>query len=120
MELPKKFQGLGNCFFMCKQYCCREPLWCWIEKIALLINTKVAWDNSYNNPTTAKCIMTVDGTNFRTWEKKHPTLPLNPAYCSHQYKHGALLYAIALSIFTNKCIYVSDAFPGGAHDMTII
>ena len=99
--------------------CQGKPLWTWIGYIAGLVEKKVVWSAALDDPNTAIFAITVDGADFRTWEPKHPTLPVDRKFCSHKYKHGAVRYEIALSIFTNKCVWVSDPYPAGVHDMTI-
>lgn len=94
-------------------------MWIWIRRIAALKSKKIKWVDHPDDPNSAIFILTVNGTNFRTWEPKHPTLPVSRAHCSHKYKHAALRYGIALSIFTGQCVWVSDAYPGGVHDMQI-
>ena len=72
-----------------------------------------------NCPNKAIFIVTVDGTDFCTWEPKHPTMPISKKHCSHKYKHAALRYGIALSIFTGQCVWISEPYPGGVHNMAI-
>jgi hypothetical protein len=57
---------------MCKKYCGGERLWKWVMKIGALKGAKIGWDASLDDPDTETNIITVDGTDFRTWEVKHP------------------------------------------------
>ena len=58
-------------------------------------------------------------SDFKTWEPKHPFLLVDRKYCSHKFKHGGMRYGIALSIFTQHCVWVSKAYPAGTSDIEI-
>ena len=116
---PKNAAITASHLHLGEKSCRGKELWKWIFRIAALKELKVVWTDSLNNPSTSIFIVTVDGTDFRTWEPKHPLFPVDCSYCSHKYKHAALLYEIAISIFTGQVVWVSDPYPAGTHDMTI-
>ena len=64
-------------------------------------------------------MVTVDGTDFRIWEPKHPILPIDKGYCSHKMKHAALRYEIAICLKTSKVVWVSGPHRGGKSDLQI-
>ena len=63
--------------------------------------------------------LSVDGTDFPTWEPKHPTLPVDTKYASHKFKTAGYRYEIGLSARTGKCVHWSGPHKAGKHDMTI-
>lgn len=117
---PKNAEATATAFGMRSSRNCQgKALWSWIERIASLKEKKVVWKSALDDPETAIFIITVDGTDFRCREPKHPTMPVDQKFCSHKHKHAAVRYEIALSIFTGNVVWVSDPYPAGVHDMTI-
>ena len=116
---PKNAVILGTMFGNCKRGSHGLPVWLWIQRIAALKDKKIKWLDVLDNPNTAVFIANVDRTDFCTWEPKHPTMPVSQKLCSHKFKHAGLRYGIALSVFTGKCVWVSDPYPAGVHDMEI-
>jgi len=57
-----------------------------------------------------KCLVTVDGTDFKINEP----IPFNPAYFSHKFNHAALRYEVAVCIKTGWIVWVLGPFPAGA------
>ena len=82
-------------------------MWCWVRKISSLKASTIVWDPSLDDPESEKFIISVDGTDFRVWEPKHPTKPIDQSYCSHKYKHAAYKYEIAISVRTGDCVWIS-------------
>jgi hypothetical protein len=94
-------------------------LWTWIKKIAALRERKIVWDDSLDSPDTEVFAISVDGTDMRVWEKKHSLMNVNKKQCSQKFKHGAVKYEIALSVFKPQCIHLIGPFRGGEHDLNI-
>jgi hypothetical protein len=117
---PKNSNLLASRFRICERYSRGKPLWKWIKRIAALKTKKIVWDRRLNDPNSERFVVTIDGTDFRIWEKKHPTLPRDNGQCSKKFNHGAVKYEIAISIFTAKVVWISGPFRGGEHDMTIL
>jgi hypothetical protein len=46
-------------------------------------------------------------------------LPIDKCSHSHKFKHCAVKYEIALSVFQPKCVWISGPHRGGKHDNTI-
>jgi hypothetical protein len=116
---PKNANLLASRFNICERYSRGDPLWSWIKKIAALKAKKIVWDESLNDPDTQIFIISVDGTDFRMWERKHPTMNLNRKDCSKKFNHGAVKYEIGLDTFRAKCVWINGPFRGGKHDVTI-
>ena len=116
---PKNAKTLGSRFGICDKNASGENLWRWVRKIAILKCKKIVWDDSYDDPRGPIFIFTVDGTDYRVWEKKHPTLSLNTGECSHKFKHGALKYEIACDVYRSKVVWINGPFRGGESDKNI-
>ena len=86
---------------------------CWIER------KKIVWQPRFDDPQSAIFFISIDGTDFRMWEKKHPTLPIDQKQFSHKYGHGAVKYEIGLSVHDAKCVWISGPHRGAKHDLTI-
>jgi hypothetical protein len=71
-------------------------LWKWIKKVAALKEKKIVWDPSLDNPDEVMCSITVDGTNFRMWERKHNLFNVSAGACSQKFNHRATKHEIAL------------------------
>ena len=80
---------------------------------------KIVWDPLLDDPNSEIFIVSVDGTDFRMWEQKHPTLPIDRKQYSKKFNHGAAKYEIALSVVRPKCVWISGPHRGGKHDLTI-
>jgi hypothetical protein len=76
-------------------------------------------DRHLNDPDGPTFICSVDGTDFRIWEPKHPTLPQDRSHMSHKFKHGAVKYEIAVCNYYSQVCWVSGPERGGKHDLTI-
>jgi hypothetical protein len=117
---PKNAGLIALRFRICESYSQGEPLWTWIRKIAALKALKIVWDPRLNSSESERYVVTVDGTDFRTWERKHPTLNQDRKQCSKKFNHGAVKYEIAVSVYTNKAVWINGPFRGGMHDLTML
>ena len=96
-------------------------LWAWIRRIAAMITEKIKWIDRFNDPDAEIFLVTVDGVDCRTWEKRdHPTMPFDKKLHSHKFKHAALKYEIAVAIYSDHIVWVNGPFRGGKHDLTIL
>jgi hypothetical protein len=116
---PKNSKILATRFGMCERYVRGENLWIWIRRIAIMKQKKIVWDDTMDDPTSQIYIVTVDGTDFKVWEKKHPTLPYDKAQFSHKLNHGALKYEIAVDVYRSKVVWINGPHRGGKHDKVI-
>ena len=117
---PKNAELTATRFKVCERLCRGEPIWRWVKKIQALKITTITWDPRLDSSDTEIFIMSVDGTDFRIWEPKHPTLPIDTGYCSHKFKHAALKYEVAISVATGRCVWISGPHRGGKGDLTIM
>lgn len=117
---PKNAEILADNFSMCEKYARGNKLWRWVGKIAALKGRKIVWnDEKYSSPNSAIFIITIDGTDFKIWEPKHPTMPLDKGYFSKKFSHGAVKYEIAIDVYSAKCVWVNGPFRGGFNDKSM-
>jgi hypothetical protein len=117
---PKNAKLLARVFGVCEREVQGHNLWRWVTMIAALKANKIVWPEAeFNDPAGHIFIISVDGTDFRVWEKKHPTFTIDRQQCSHKFKHGALKYEIAIDIYRAKIVWISGPYPGSVHDKTI-
>jgi hypothetical protein len=93
-------------FCICDKNASGENLSIWVQRIAILKCKKIVWDDSYDDPRGPLFIFTVDGTDYRVWERKHPTLSLNTPECLHNFKHSVLEYEIACDLYHWKLVWI--------------
>lgn len=118
---PKNANLLASRFRVCEKYARGESLWMWIRRIAALKKKKIVWPtNHFNSHQTERFIVSVDGTDFKIWEPKHPTLPIDKGHCSHKFNHAALKYEIVLAVKRPKCVLINGPFRGGFHDLDMV
>jgi hypothetical protein len=117
---PKNSSLIASRFDMCDNYLRGEPIWKWIRKIAAMKGLKIRWDPRLDSPESEIFVVTVDGTDFRIWERKHPTMNQDRRQCSKKFNHAAAKYKIAVSVFTSKVVWINGPFQGGLHDMTMM
>ncbi len=88
---PKYAKTLASAFSVCERLVQGDNLWRWVRMIAALKAIKIIWrEEEYNNPHGRIFNISVDGTDFKVWEKKHPTMPIDKGQYSHKFNHGAL------------------------------
>ena len=117
---PKNADLMASHLGLPEKQCCGEPLWRWVRFIHHLRPLKILWDKQGNaNRDVEVFSLTVDGTDFKTWEPKHPTRPIDTKYASHKFKSAGLRYELGISVKTGRCVWIHGPFPAGTHDMTI-
>jgi hypothetical protein len=97
---PKNAQLLATSFGVCERQVQGENLWKWVRRIAALKGIKIVWpEDEYNNPHSQIFIISVDGTDFKVWERKHATMTIDSGQYSHKFNHGGLKYEIAIDVY---------------------
>lgn len=91
----------------------------WIAKIAAQRARKIVWDDSLSKASTQVFCVSVDGKDFKCWEPKHDTLPVDPQMKSSKFRKSGWKYEIALSVWDAKCVWLSGPHKASKHDMTI-
>ena len=101
---------LGDHFGICESYARGEHLWGWVRKIAFLEKRVIFWPKILDSPESEVNVLSVDGVDKKTFERKHKTqlLPIDRGNCSHKHAHGAVKYQITLaahraSTFMARC-----------------
>ena len=113
---PKNSYQLASRMGVCECYARGEPLWKWVKKIAALKAKKIVWDRDDCPEIFA---LSIDVTDFQTWEKQHDTYNQDPANCSRKFNHCGVKYEIGLSIFESKIQWINGPYKGSVHDITI-
>lgn len=114
---PKNSTILAARFRLGKNAAHGATFWAWVERLASLKDIKIVWPTYSQNRFY---LVSVDGIDFRTWEKKHPTLSRNPKNSSHKFGNKcAVKYEIALDTFESRCLWINGPFRGGKADITI-
>jgi hypothetical protein len=117
---PKSSHLQASAVSICERECRGKPLWRWFENMASLKEKKIVWpEEHFKNPETAINIITVDGVDFKTWERKHPKVPRNRKLRSHKMNHAAVKYVLVISVFESKLVLIDGPHRGGKHDMEI-
>lgn len=95
-----------------------KHLWHWIEKIRLLFPEKIFWPERFNSndEDVEIFIITVDGTDCRTWEKQHDLFPIDRGMYSHKFKHAAWRYEIAVSVYEDQIVWVNGPKAAGRNN----
>lgn len=116
---PKNADVLADNFNMCEKYARGKKLWKWVAKIAALKGKKIVWNPEFEDEKSAIFIISIDGTDFRIWETKHATLPIDRGIFSKKFNHGAVKYEIAIDVNKAQVVWINGPFRGGKHDMDI-
>lgn len=104
----------------CKRQVEGENLWLWVRMIAALRFSTFVWpEEEFASRTGQIFIVSVDGVDFKCWEKKHPLMPYDKGQYSHKFKHGGLKYEIAIDVYRAKVVWINGPFRGGEHDKVI-
>ena len=96
-----------------------EKLWYWIAKIAALKDEKIVWPEKLDDPSAEIFIISVDGVDFKIWEKKHPLVNQDRKMFSKKSQSAGLKYEIAISTYDSKCVWISVPFRCGKHALSV-
>lgn len=119
-QKPKNARTFGSRFGVCERLARGYPVWKWVDKIAALSKKVIFWTSDLDAVNTAVRILSVDGVDFRTWERSdHPKFNIDTEDCSHKHNHAAAKYEIALHVFKPQCVWIQGPFRGGKHDLDI-
>lgn len=104
----------------------RKWNWFCVKKIAALKLEVIKWPDRWSNPFNPQdpdeettFIVSVDGVHCAIEEPTLATLAKQQKYYSHKFGSAAYCYEIAMSIFTDKCVWIEGPFPAGKHDISI-
>jgi hypothetical protein len=114
---PKNAAMFASRFGMSVDYVQGKRLWLWIERIANLAEKKIVWHPSVDSKDTEVYAISADGVDFKMWERKHHTYPIDTKAMSHKFKSCGAKYIIALSVFEPKCLFIDGPFRGGKGDL---
>jgi hypothetical protein len=115
---PKNINLFASVFGINEKYA--SGVWVWIEKISGLSEKVIKWNRSLDDPTEPDLAISIDGTDNKRWELKHPTMPLNRKIYSKKFNHGASKWQIVLDVHKPKCVGVYGPCRGGLHDQTML
>jgi len=96
-----------------------ENLWRWVKVLSNLKQIKIVWPEEAFNSSRQVFIVSVDGVDFRCWEKSSPEFNVDRGQYSHKFNHGALKYEIAIDPYASRVVWINGPFPGSVHDRTI-
>jgi hypothetical protein len=80
---------------------------------------KIKWPDRFDDADTEIFILTVDGTDCRIWEPKHPTLSIDKSYYSHKFHKGGLRYELGISVQGDQLVWMNGPFNCGEADGAI-
>lgn len=116
---PKNSRVLGQSFGICERYSRGNPIWRWVAKIRGLKASKIVWPERLDSPDTEIFVISVDGKDFKIWEKKHPFFNQDRKMCSHKFRRAGFRYEIGISIFESKVVWIAGPFRCGKADISI-
>ena len=97
-----------------------EPLWRWLYRLSAMKELKIRWDERLDDPETEVFILTIDGTDCKIWERKHPRYNQDKKQCSQKMNHGAAKYELGICIRTAKCVWINGPHRGGESDINVL
>lgn len=116
---PKSSDQISTLFNICERYSRGENIWKWVRKVASLKQLKIKWRNNLDSAHSETFILSLDGTDFRVSEPKHPTMNIDKTQCSKKFAHAALKYELAICVFHSCLVWINGPHPGGKNDITI-
>lgn len=93
--------------------------WYWPTKIGALKGKKIVWSLDLNRNATAIIALSVDGVNYRTWEKNHPTFNKDSGFFDHKHNSCGLKYEIGLMIYEPKIAWIKGPIRCGKGDRDV-
>jgi hypothetical protein len=102
---PKNAKMLASAFLVCERLVQGNNLWRWVRMITALKAIKIVWpEEECNNPHGGIFIVSVDGTDFKVWEKKDLVMQIDKGQYSHKFNHGVLKYEITIDVYESKAV----------------
>ena len=83
-----------------------SDVWVWIKKISGLSKKVIKWHPGLDDPNGPDFAISIDGTDAKRWELKHPTMPIDKKNYSKKFNHGASKWQIVLDVHKPKCVGV--------------
>lgn len=115
----KNREMLASLFCVPETFAGGARLWKWIGKIAALKEAKIVWPEVTSTTDVDLFLISVDGTDCKTRETKHPTMPIDRKMKSDKFNKAGWKYEVALSVHSPKIVWIYGPHKGGEHDMTI-
>jgi hypothetical protein len=116
---PKNMQLMTSRFHVALRSLQGSELWYWPKKIQALKGLKIGWAPGSESDDGIIIGLSVDGVDFRCWEKKHPRYNQDPKMCSIKFKKAAFKYEITLDVHEAKIRNLNGGHIGGTHDLTM-
>lgn len=86
----------------------------------LSITLQIVWPQQWHEGNgDTDFIISVDGTHCPIQEPRHDVLRVDTSYFSHKINRAALNYEVALSLYDDKIVWVSNPYPASTHDITV-
>lgn len=82
---------------------------------------QIVWENRFLEEDAGnQCLVTVDGTHFRIYNKTMPnSKKYKKIWYSHKFNTAAVSYEIAVSIATADIVWICGPFPAATPDVNI-
>ncbi|KAL7567915.1 hypothetical protein ACA910_019628 [Epithemia clementina (nom. ined.)] len=113
---------VGDTFSMCSKYGGGKHLWSWIMCIAALESNVIFWPTKLNCADSEVNAISIDGTDKKTWGKKHKTefLPYDRQNYSQKHSHGGVKYQVTLCAQRQQCVHIYGPVHGGMSDQEML
>ena len=117
---PKNRHLLASRFCVSDKETYGKKFWKWVSRIAALSAKVIVWPDEFSDLGGAKFIISVDCRDHKISEKKHPRYNVDQSFASKKHgKHAALKYELALSVWSDKIVWINGPFKATNHDITI-
>jgi hypothetical protein len=116
---PKNMRLMTSRFHVALRSLQGAELWYWPKKIQALKGLKIGWASGSESDDEIIIGLSVDGVDFRCWEKKHPRYNQDPKMCSVKFKKAAFKYEITLDVHQAKIRNLNGGHIGGTHDLVM-
>jgi len=116
---PKNINLMKTRFHICRRYLEGKELWHWPKKIGALKYKKIVWSPDLQSHETAIIAFSVDGVNFRSWEKKHPTFNKDTSFYDHKHNSCGYKYEIAVMIYKPEVVWFNGPIRCGKGDRSV-
>ena len=95
----------------------RDKTWGAIEKIRLLKDKVIVWEENYQQGK--RWVISVDGIHCWINEPSHAEWSQDSAYYSHKYNKAGLDYELGISLVDNRLLWMKGPYPAGTNDITV-
>lgn len=87
-----------------------DLIWKWVKAIGKLKAKVISWPEEEFSREDRRILLSVDGIDFKTYEKASEDRNVDKGTYSHKHNHGGLKYEIGVDAYNPKVVWIHGPF----------